>query len=121
MREPWLKLVDGVLRPVRPRLEFCVRERERYIAERQVAADQRTRAVAACVARIEAARAEVFAAGDGVVSTRMTALEREWRALSRSDDDGTLMDLWARIAPSTWIDRKRWRDADPASRVDAAV
>jgi hypothetical protein len=121
MRESWLKLVDGVLCPARPRLEPCVAERERYLAVRRVAADQRARAVADCVARIEAARAEVFAARDGVVSVRMTALEREWRTLSRSDEDGALMDLWARIAPSSWIDRKRWRDADPARRVDAAV
>jgi hypothetical protein len=121
MLEPWLKLVDGVLRPARPRLGRCAGERERYLAARQAAADARSRAVADCVARIEAARAEVFAARDGVVSARMTALEREWRALSRSDEDGALMDLWARVAPSSWIDRKRWRDADAARRVDAAV
>jgi hypothetical protein len=121
MRESWLKLVDGVLHPARPRLGRCEAERERFLTARQVAADQRTRAIADCVARIEAARAEVFAARDGIVSARMTALEREWRALSRSDEDGALMDLWARIAPGSWIDRKRWRDAAPARRGDAAV
>jgi hypothetical protein len=51
----------------------------------------------------------------------MGDLEREWRMLSRKDPEGGMMDLWARIAPPSWIDRKRWRDSDPAARVDAAI
>lgn len=31
------------------------------------------------------------------------------------------MDLWARLVPASWLDRKRWRDATPASRLDAAI
>jgi hypothetical protein len=73
------------------------------------------------VAEIEAARAAVFAAGDGVVTSRMTALEREWRRLSRGDRDGEMMELWARIAPRSWLDRKLWRHSAPESHVDAAV
>lgn len=77
--------------------------------------------IASCERRIESARAAVFAADDGVVTSRMTDLEREWRMLSRPDPDAGLMDLWARIAPPAWIDRKLWRDADHAARLDAAV
>lgn len=72
-------------------------------------AKNRARALAECEARIEAARADVFAARDGVVTANMTALEREWRRVSRGDREGEAMDVWARIAPSAWLDRKRWR------------
>ena len=51
----------------------------------------------------------------------MTETEREWRRLSRPDPDEGMMDLWARIAPGSWIDRKRWRDSDAVARVDAAA
>lgn len=73
------------------------------------------------MARIEGARAAVFAAKSGVVTSRMTDLEREWRMLSRPDPEGALMDLWARIAPPSWLDRKRWRDSDPDTQLDAAI
>ncbi len=63
----------------------------------------------------------MFAAGDGVISPLMTELERQWRRLSRSDPDGGLMDLWGRIAPPSWVDRKRWRDSDAAAQLDAVV
>ena len=63
----------------------------------------------------------MFEAKDGVVSSRMTDLEREWRTLSRPDPDAGLMDLWARIAPPSWLDRKRWRDSEPSARLDAAI
>jgi hypothetical protein len=86
-----------------------------------VHSEERSRAIAGCERRIEAARAAVFSANDGIVSARMTALEREWRMLSRPDPERGLMDLWARIAPASWIDRKRWRDTPAAARVDAAV
>lgn len=121
MRDSWLGLVDSLLRPARPRLETCAAERERCLDERRAAAGARARAKARCEARIEGLRAEVFAAKDGVVSARMTDLEREWRILSRPDADAGLMDLWARIAPASWIDRKRWRDSEPEARVDAAI
>jgi hypothetical protein len=49
----------------------------------------------------------------------MTSLEREWRRLARSDPDGALMDLWARIAPHPFIDRKLWRDSDPDAQLDS--
>lgn len=117
----WQELVDRVLRPARPRLEDCVRAGEHHRATGQLAAEQRARALALCRTDIEAARAVVFAAGDGVISPHMTELEREWRRLSRADPDGGLMDLWARIAPASWVDRKRWRDSDAAAQLDAAV
>jgi len=121
MRDPWLTLVDSVLRPARPGLEQCLREREQHLAARRPQAEERARALAGCEARIESLRAEVFVAQDGVVTSRMTELEREWRTLSRPDRDGELMDLWARVAPPSWIDRKRWRDSDPAVQVEAAI
>jgi len=63
----------------------------------------------------------VFAENDGIVTRRMTDLEREWRRLSRSDPDGRLMDLWTRVAPVSWVDRKRWRDSEPAAQLDATI
>jgi hypothetical protein len=121
MRDSWLRLVGSVLRPARPRLLPCLQERERHLDAQRLFAERRAREVAACEARIEAIRAEVFAANDGVVTSRMTDLEREWRRLTRVDLDAGLMDLWARIVPSAWIDRKPWRDADPAARLDLAI
>lgn len=121
MLASWLQLVEGVLRPARPALAACLREGERQrVRERSLAA-ARTQALADCQRRIEIARAEIFAAGDGVVPLHMTDLEREWRAVARSDADGRLMELWARIAPPAWIDRKRWRDSDASAQLDAAI
>jgi hypothetical protein len=121
MRVSWLTLVDSVLRPARPGLERCLRARDEHLITRRPFSEERARAIARCERRIETARAAVFAANDGVVPARMTELEREWRLLSRPDPDGALMDLWARIAPTSWIDRKPWRDSHPAARLDAAV
>jgi hypothetical protein len=84
-------------------------------------AQAQTRALESCRAGIEEARAAVFVADDGVIPARMTELEREWRRLSRSDPDGGLMDLWARIAPTAWLDRKRWRHSNPSGMLDTAV
>jgi hypothetical protein len=121
MHLAWLEILDRVLRPARPHLERCLRERERHLDARRRFADGRARAIADCERRINDARAVVFATNDGVVGARMTDLEREWRTLSRLDPDAGLMDLWARVAPRSWIDRKRWRDSAPAARVDAAI
>lgn len=121
MRDAWAKVVGSVLHPARPRLDVCLRERRLHLEARQARDERRAQAVARCVAEIEAARAEVFAAGDGVVTSRMTALEREWRRLSRGDRDGEMMELWARIAPRAWLDRKLWRPSAPERQVDAAV
>jgi hypothetical protein len=121
VRASWVELVGSVLRPSRPHLERCVEERERHLVARRAVAEERARAVADCEARIESARAAVFAARDGVVTLLMTELEREWRRLSRPDPEGGMMDLWARIAPPSWIDRKRWRDGDRAVQLDTAI
>jgi hypothetical protein len=121
MRESWQQLVESVLRPARPELARCLAARERHAAARAASEDARRLAIADCVRRIERARAEVLAADDGVVAWRMTHLEREWRALARRDPDAGLMDLWAELVPASWIDRKRWRDGEPASRLDALV
>lgn len=124
MRESWsswLAIVDRVLRPKRPHLERCERERAPHLEARQRSADRRAHAMADCARRIDELRAVVFAANDGVVSARMTELEREWRLHARTEPDVGCMDLWARIAPHSWIDRKPWRDSPPASRVDAAI
>ncbi len=121
MRDSWLELVDGVLRPKRARFAQCLSAAEELRATGQLVSEDRTRALFACQARIEQARAAVFAADDGVVPARMTDLEREWRTLRRCDPDRGLMDLWARIAPRSWVDRKRWRDSAPNARLDAAI
>jgi hypothetical protein len=123
MRDSWLDVVDFVLRPARPHLERCQQERESHVAAHRLFSEERSRAIANCQQRIEDARAVVFAANDGVISSLMTQLEREWRLLSRRDPEAGMMDLWARIAPHAWSDRKRWRctDADPAKQLDAAV
>ena len=121
MRDSWLTLIDSVLRPARSHHDRCVLELEQHLTERRAWAERRAREIASCVRRIETARSEVFAANDGVISLRMTELEREWRLLSRPDLEHGLMDLWARIAPPSWIDRKRWRDCEPAARTDAAL
>jgi hypothetical protein len=121
VRDSWLQLVASVLRPARPDLERCLREREPHLAAERAYGDERARAMAHCRASIENLRAQVFAEQDGVVPARMTDLERQWRALARSDRDGRLMDLWARIAPASWVDRKRWRDSEQGSQLDAAL
>jgi hypothetical protein len=121
MRNPWLQMLDCVLRPARPEIERCLDERARHVAARRQFAEQRARALANCERRIQEARTLVFAADDGVVPSHMTALEREWRLLARRDPDEGLMDLWARIAPASAIDRKRWRDSEPGAQLDAAV
>lgn len=121
MRDSWLELVDSVLRPSRPHLARCMQEREPCLAARRRLTEARARQRSMCEARIEGARTAVFAADDGVVTARMTDLEREWRVLSRLDPDAGLMDLWVSIAPASWIDRKRFRDSAPAERLDAAL
>jgi len=121
MQDSWLELIDRVLRPARPQREQCLRERDRHQAATELVADERARAIKSCEARIEAARKAVFQANDGVIPSLMTELEREWRKISRSDPDQGLMDLWARIAPPAWIDRKLWRDSDSTAKLDAAV
>jgi hypothetical protein len=121
VRDSWLNLIDSVLRPARPHLGRCLLERDRHLVARRLFTEQRARAIANCEARIESVREAVFAAKDGMVTSRMTDLEREWRTLSRSDPDGGLMDVWARVAPLSWIDRKRWRDSDHAVQLDTAI
>ncbi len=121
MQDSFRSLVDSLLRPERPCLPSCLREREHHRAAQTRIAERRARALAQCRANIESAREAVFAANNGHVSARMTKLEREWRTLSRTDPDAGCMDLWARIAPYSWIDRKRWRDSEPAVRADVAT
>jgi hypothetical protein len=121
MADVWLELPGSLLRPARPDAARCLAERELHLKERKRLSDERGRAVADCERRIETARAAIFAASDGVVGAKMTELEREWRALAKVDPDAGLMDLWARIAPPAWHDRKRWRDCPPMDRVDVAV
>lgn len=121
MGDVWLDLTGNLFRPARPRLARCMAERERHVAERKRIGDDRIRAISECERRIEVARAAVFAASDGVVSAKMTDLEREWRSLAKVDPDGGVMDLWARIAPSDWHDRKVWRDGPAVDRVDLVV
>jgi len=121
MSASWLDLPAFLLRPERPDLSRCLAAREEHLESRRLAFEARKSAITACERRIESARADVFAADNGVVGARMTDLEREWRRLSKVDPEAGLMELWARIAPPSWIDRKRWRDSAPCTRVDAAT
>jgi hypothetical protein len=121
MQSQWLEMLERVLRPERPLLDRCLEARDRFLTERQCIDEARARAIAACEQRIHEGRAAVFAANDGVVPARMTELEREWRRLSRRDPDEQLMDLWARMAPRSWHDCKRWRHGAPGTRCDLAV
>ncbi|NUO51619.1 MAG: hypothetical protein HOV80_22410 [Polyangiaceae bacterium] len=121
MRDSWLNLIGRLFVPARPQLGTCLEARGTYAEARRLAVERQARAVSDCVARIEAARADVFAANDGIVTSKMTDLEREWRWLSRLDPDAALMDAWAQLAPARWVDHKRWRDVDPDTRLDAAI
>jgi hypothetical protein len=123
MNASWNELLSAVLRPARPRLARCrLIAGEHARAERRVA-DERARALADCTQRIEAARASIFAAGDGVVTRRMTELEREWRTLSRAepDHDRSARALWAKVAPPGWADRPRWTGADASAGLESIV
>ncbi len=117
----WFELIGSVLRPRRSGLERCRQEREGYVVARRAKSERTTRAVKDCERSIETLRAQLFAANDGFVGARMTELERTWRTLSRVDPDAGLMDLWARIAPASWIDQKRWRGSSSTTRLDAAT
>lgn len=121
MQSQWLQIVERVLRPERPLLGRCLEMRERFLTERAPLDEARDRAIALCEQRIHDARAAVFAANDGVVPASMTELEREWRRLSRRDPDEQLMDLWAQMAPPSWLDQKWWRGGAPGTRSDLAV
>jgi hypothetical protein len=121
MQDSWLALLDHVLCPARPDLERCLDERARHVALRCARQAERSRAVALCVERIDAARRAVFAADDGVVGARMTELEREWRRLSHADPEAGLMDLWVRLVSPASTDRKRWRDSAATDRLEALV
>jgi hypothetical protein len=117
----WLETLGRVLRPARPYLGRCLEAREAYSAERRGRARVQLRALATCEERIGDARARVFAAADGIVGRRMTELEREWLRLSSPDPEAGLMELWARLAPPSWLDRKRFRGGSEASMLDALV
>jgi len=121
LQDPWLDLLENVLRPARPLAGACRPALDRHLAERTRIAEGRAAALAGCEKRIHEARSVIFDAGDGVVGWHMTELEREWRRLARRDPDAGIMDLWAAIAPPAWIDRKLWRDSPEDSRLDAAV
>jgi hypothetical protein len=117
----WLEVLDRVLRPARPCLARCLAARDAHAAESRGRAGVKLRAMAQCERSIDDARARVFAADDGIVGRRMTELEREWRRLSSPDPEAGLMDLWAELAPASWIDRKRFRGAEAGAMLDALV
>jgi hypothetical protein len=123
MASVWANLVDRVLRPEQPRFASCDEAGRAHSALVRARTDERAHALADCERRIETARANVFASGDGVVGAQMTTLEREWRVLHRraATDDGALRDLWSQIAPPAWIDHPRYRDSEPALQLRAAV
>jgi hypothetical protein len=96
-------------------------ERDGHLARRGARAEERLVRIRKCEERIRGARAVVFAADDGRIGWTMGDLEREWRLLSRPDPDACMMDLWARVAPRSWLDSKKWRGSEPAMWLDAAL
>lgn len=121
MRNTWLEVLDRVLKPARPDLARCQEIRERDRSLRKASVDALGARMASCEARINAMRHDVFTSNDGVVGKRMTELEREWRLLHERSSDLGMMDLWAQVAPASWIDRKRWRDSAAPLRLDAMI
>jgi len=124
MNALWTELVGAMLRPARPRLSVCRRRADAHVLDERRADDRRTQALAECRAKIEDARASVFAAGDGVVRADMTALEREWRTLARAERSCAerTLSLWNEIAPRHWAGRLRWTSSgDLATDTEAAV
>jgi len=102
------QVLAGVLRPARSRqaeVEEVVAALERAtLAERTA----RHNAIAGCIDRIEALRAEVFAAGTGLVPVEMTELERTYLGLvgeARSADRRAASRLWNDLAPPSWRTR----------------
>lgn len=116
--------MQAMLRPARPHLSLCRARANARVTEERRNEDRRAEALADCVARIEQARASVFAAGDGVVKADMTALEREWRTLARAQrscEERTLA-LWNAIAPRHWAGALRWTSTgDSAADIEACV
>lgn len=121
MEDVWISAARRLSRPARLDLPRCLRARAEHVERLRARERERASARSACEAEIERERARVFGADDGVVSSRMTELERAWRRLSRTDPEAGLMDLWAEVVPRTWVDRKRWRESPPSAWVDAAV
>lgn len=101
MESSFHDLARTLLRPTPTRLEHCWAIAAAQQARRRKGTEERTRRLAECERRIEAARARVFAAADGVVREEMTSLEREWRTLAqglRLDPSDVAM-LWRAVAP----------------------
>lgn len=88
----WLEMYEGPESPARPSLQRRASERERHLDGRWLA-EKRAHAIADCERRINDARTVVFATNDGVVTARMTDLEREWRTLSGPLPEAGLVDL----------------------------
>ncbi len=124
MNALWTDLIGAILKPARPRLAVCRTRADAHLREQRRIDERRAQALAECRARIEDARATVFATGDGVVRADMTALEREWRTLSRGErsfDERTLA-TWSAIAPRHWAERLRFTSSgDLATDTEAAV
>lgn len=107
MSEDWDRILAGVLRPARSELDGCKRALDEYAAARADFAQSRMRVLSEIEARLSAARAKVFAAGTGVVSADMTALEREWLTASReTSPELDLERLWQRVSPERWRSRR---------------
>jgi hypothetical protein len=99
----WDAILARALRPARPRLDACLRAHREYAAAAADHAHGRTRRLVAIESRLNAARAKVFAAGNGVVPAEVTAIEREWLAEFRTPGPSRDLDvLWARMAPEHW-------------------
>lgn len=124
MPPSWHELIGAVFRPERPRLSQCRARAQAYAARESRSSERRNVELADCRRRIEAARATVFAADDGIVGARMTELEREWITLARADRGARtrILEVWNEIAPPHWRGRLRWDITDDLARdLEAAV
>lgn len=104
----WDRIVNGVLRPARPRLDRCVEAHRAYLAAVADRTHGHARTLADIENRLSRARERVFAEGSGKVPAEITAIEREWLAAARNPAPARELEtLWRQVAPERWLDGAR--------------
>jgi hypothetical protein len=99
----WDRIVNGALRPARPRIDRCMEAYRAYVAAVADRMHGHARTLADIENRLSRARERVFAEGSGKVPAEVTAIEREWLAAARSKSPARELEtLWRQIAPERW-------------------